>query len=159
MKNLVLSFAIILTTFSISYAQHTDASLISVEKRDQWINKTSQELKNFIPDTILTSITIDRYVWDEGQKISCRVSENGIIRLDDGGWIYITTTSGHQNIEIGDISMAVDHKKNIYKNFGHVCGGIIHFESTQLTELTKTADFFKYFFSDTDSAAWEKVKF
>jgi hypothetical protein len=42
---------------------------------------------------------------------------------------------------------------------GHVCGGIIHFETTQLTKLKETSDFFKFFICDTDSASWEKVEF
>ena len=158
MKPSLLLILIVLTAVSTSVAQHTDTSAISVVKRDQWIHEKTQELRKFRPDTTIATVIFQNQVLEDWHKLSCRVMKSGIIRLDDGSWIYITTTSGHENKEIGDVSMAVDHKKNIYKNFGHVCGGIIHFETTQLSALKKPADFFRYFVSDTDSAAWEKVK-
>ena len=158
MKSFVLSL-LMLVTINLANAQHSDPSQVSAEKQNRWISETTRVLRNFSPDSTIAPVTIDKYVWENGQKISCRVIKSGIIRLENGSWIYITTTSSHENQEIGDVSMAVDDKKNIYKNMGHVCAGIIHFETTQLTELKNTADFFKYFVNDTDDAGWEKVNF
>lgn len=159
MKKLAFSFFLILATISFSFAQHSDVSEVSAMKQDKWIQETIREFNSFSPDSSVTAIIIDQNIWDDGQKLSCRIVKCGILRLDNGGWIYFKTTSSHENKEIGDVSMAVDDKKNIYKNMGHVCGGIIHFETTQLTKLKETSDFFKFFICDTDSASWEKVEF
>lgn len=159
MKKLALSFFLMLATSSFIFAQHSDISEVSVKKQNKWIQVTIRELKKFSPDSTISLVILDEYVWEEGKKLSCRVIKSGILRLENGGWIYFKTTSSHEDKEIGDVSMAIDHKKNIYKNMGHVCGGIIHFETTQLTELRETSDFFQFFVGDTDSAKWEKVKF
>jgi hypothetical protein len=101
---------------------------------------------------------IDFASYEDWQKLSCRVTKQGIIKLSNGIWIFIKTNSSHENEEIGDVSMAIDNKQNVFKNDGHVCGGIIHFQTSLLKELKSTSDFFKYFVSDTDSAAWVKIQ-
>ena len=88
---------------------------------------------------------------------SVRVKKEGWIDLPGENWIYIVTASAHDSPEIGDLSLAIDNHQSIYLNNGHVCGGIINFESRQLRELKTSQDFFRYFVSDTDYEAWERV--
>ena len=158
MKKIFLSL-VCLSIITISIAQHSGESKISEKKRDKWIQKTTQELRKFSPDSLTPKIMIDFASYEDWQKLSCRVMKTGIIKLNNGDWIYIKTSSSHENEEIGDVSMAIDNKKDIYKNEGHVCGGIINFETSLLSELKITSDFFKYFVSDTDSSKWVKTNF
>ena len=157
MKKIFLSL-VCLSIITISIAQHSGESKISEKKRDKWIQQTTQELRKFSPDSLTPKIMIDFASYEDWQKLSCRVTKQGMIKLSNGDWIYIRTNSSHENEEIGDVSIAIDDKKDVFKNDGHVCGGIIHFETSLLKELTSTSDFFKYFVSDTDSAAWVKIQ-
>jgi hypothetical protein len=43
-------------------------------------------------------------------------------------------------------------------NEGHVCGGIIHFETGKIRELKTSREFFKHFVSDTDGAGWKRIR-
>jgi len=52
----------------------------------------------------------------------------------------------------------MDNRKNLYYNEGHVCGGIIHFETTRLKELKTSKEFFTNFVSDTDGMIWKRIK-
>jgi hypothetical protein len=158
MKKIFLSMGICLSIITISVAQHSGESKISVKKRDAWIRETTMELMQFSPDSLTSHIILAYSAYEDWQKLSCRVTKNGIIRLNNGDWIYIRTNSSHENEEIGDISMAIDNNKDVFKNEGHVCGGIINFETNLFSELKTTSDFFKYFVSDTDSATWERIR-
>jgi hypothetical protein len=157
MKKIFLSMVICLSIITISIAQHSGELKISKKKRDKWIKETTRELKEFSPDSLTPSIILSYSAYEDWQKLFCRVTKNGIIKLNSGDWIYIRTNSSHENEEIGDISIAIDSNKDIFKNEGHVCGGIINFETNLFSELKTTSDFFKYFVSDTDSATWEKI--
>ena len=158
LKNIGLLLVMMFPLFTITVAQHSGESKISVKKRDAWIRETTIELRQFSPDSLTPRIMLDFASYENWQKLSCRVTKNGIIKLNNGDWIYIRTNSSHENEEIGDISMAIDNNKDVFKNEGHVCGGIINFETNLFSELKTTSDFFKYFVSDTDSATWEKIR-
>ena len=151
-----LILAIILLNL-VSSAQDSDPSKISAEKRELLIQETARSLKNFSPDStvkVIAQMTTDR---SGGKLIYYKVRNSGIIRLNNGDWIYIMTGSSHDNEEVGDFSLAVDNKKNIYLNEDHVCGGIIRFETDKIPELNKTAEFFKYFVSDYNAMGWRKM--
>ena len=156
-KEIILLCLVLLAAICTSHAQGTLNSKIKLEERDKWIKETSKDLKNFKPDSTIKIIADELIDMVDFKKISFRVINNGIIKLNNGDWIYITTNSSHENEAIGDISLAIDNSKTIFKNEGHVCGGIIHFETSQITELQTSADFFKYFVGDSDSKGWKKL--
>lgn len=157
MKKVVLLLVMMFPIFTVTVAQHSSNSKISVKNRETWIMETTDELRKFSPDSLTPPIILSYSAYEDWQKLFCRVTKNGIIKLNSGDWIYIRTNSSHENEEIGDISIAIDSNKDIFKNEGHVCGGIINFETNLFSELKTTSDFFKYFVSDTDSATWEKI--
>ena len=158
-KQIILSFMLLLVVIFRSNAQESENSNISPEKRNKWIKETAKELKNFKPDTSVKVIL--PYILDAGEtkKLAYKVNKSGIINLNNGDWVYIITHSSHQDEEIGDVSLAVDNKRHIFINEDHVCGGVIRFETDQITELKKSSDFFKYFVSDTASKGWDKFVF
>lgn len=89
----------------------------------EWINATANELLNINPDISYKKAAVKATETDNGVRLSVRImKEGGWINLPKGNWIYIVTTSAHNNPEIGDISLAIDNRKNIYFNAVHVCG-------------------------------------
>jgi hypothetical protein len=68
------------------------------------------------------------------------------------------STSAHQTKDIGDITIALNEKGEVYINQGHICGGIIHFK-THKRGLTKTSSsFLKHYNSDTDDESWMEYR-
>ena len=43
----------------------------------------------------------------------------------------------------------------VFVNAGHVCGGIVHFETKDVILSADADDFFSRFHSDTDDERWE----
>ena len=155
-RQIILSCLFLVAVVFVSNAQETENSKISPEKRDKWAKETAAGLMIFQPDSSVRVISPDILYTGEKNKISYRINKKSLIRLNNGGWIFIVPHSSHDDEEIGDLSLAVDHNKNIYICDAHVCGGIIHFETDQITELKETSEFFKYFISETDSKGWSK---
>lgn len=158
MNKLVTTLAFIFYILSSSLAQHADNSLIIIEKRNDWLKNKKNELLKFQPDNYNNKLMVKEIVIGNTTKLSVRVKQEGLIDLNNGKWIFIVTNSSHNDQEIGDVSLAIDNKKKIYYNPGHICGGIIHFETKKLKKLSTTKEFFDYFICDTEGAAWEKFK-
>ena len=131
----LLFFLTLLAILSQANAQHADNSLINIEKRNEWIQSTSKELKNIKPGDSYKKVDLKITEYNNKVKHSVRILKEGMLDLPNGNWIYITTSSSHNNPEIGDIILAIDNKRRIFYNEGHVCGGIIHFETDQIDEL------------------------
>jgi hypothetical protein len=158
-KQIILSFMLLLVVFFTSSAQEPENTKVSPEKRDKWIKETATEMRNFKPDSSIKVVTPSILDLGDRKKLAYKVNKSGIINLINDDWIYIITHSSHQDEEIGDVSLAVDNKRHIYINEDHVCGGVIRFETDQITELNKSSDFFKYFVSDTALKGWDKFVF
>jgi hypothetical protein len=139
-------------------AQHTDLSRIDPEKRKEWINAICQQLQKIKPETIPGSLPVEQKAFEDYFRLSVRVNKEGLIVLPCKNWIYIISSSAHEDPETGDISLAIDHKKKIFMNEGHVCGGIIHFETDKIRELKTSREFFKHFVSDTDEEGWKRIR-
>jgi hypothetical protein len=158
MLRLVTITFILLAGTTFAFGQHAGESLIVPEKRNGWIQATAKELLNIIPDSTIQQTSVNVIEIENDIRLSIRILEEGWIDLSGGNWIYIITTSSHNNPEIGDVSVAIDNRKNVYYNEGHVCGGIIHFETMQLRKLKTSKEFFASFISDTDSMSWKRLK-
>ena len=155
MRNLFIpALMIFVNMFTVS-GQHADTSQVIPGVREQWLERTRQEMVNFHSDTCRK--TIEPEITDLGEEYySCsyRLQGPGMIRISAEEWIYLVASSAHDNPEVGDITLGMDQKKRFYINEGHVCGGIIHFQSLERIELKTSKQFFKHFVSDTDSAGW-----
>lgn len=70
-----------------------------------------------------------------------------LIKLKNGDWIYIIIVSSWHDDEDGDapeITLAIDNKGNLWRNGGHVCGGI-GFKSENKKAPISAEDFFNRF--------------
>jgi hypothetical protein len=153
----VITF-ILLAGFEFAFAQHTNESLIVPEKRNGWIQAAAKDLMNKTPDSALQKTSVTELGIEDKIRLSVRVQKQAWIDLPGGNWIYIVTNSSHDDPKIGDVSVAIDNRQNLFYNDGHVCGGIIHFETTKLKKLNTGKEFFTNFVSDTDDMMWKKLK-
>lgn len=153
MNKLLATLFVVFLNLVTCYAQHSDNSLIVDEKRNNWLEIQKNELQDFKPVE-----TTNRLEIKKTKKLSVRVKKDGLIELKNRKWIYIITNSSHTDPEIGDISLAIDNRKNVYYNAGHICGGIIHFETKKLTKLNRPKEFFDYFICDIEGSTWQKIK-
>ncbi len=160
-RRLVYCFHLIgvfcLTSLLLS-AQHADPSRVVPEKREAWIQNTIQQLRKIRPDTVSNRIAVEQKSFDDYFRLSVRINKEGLINLPEREWIYIITSSAHDNPETGDISLAIDRHGRLYQNNGHVCGGIITFETDKIKKVKSSRQFFKHFVSDTDGEKWKKIK-
>ena len=139
-------------------SQHTDPTGIVPEKRKARIESMMEELKKFNPEPVPGRVQIERKELPDYFKLSVRINKKGVIALPGKNWIYILTTSAHDDPETGDISLAIDQNHRIFQNEGHVCGGIIHFETGRIRKIKNSRQFFKYFTSDTDGEGWRRIR-
>jgi hypothetical protein len=72
------------------------------------------------------------------------------VTFPNGDNLYFLVHSGHENESIGDLSLAIDQQGRLYKNEGHVCGGLIHFYTTEKGSLETADNFIHNMKSDTD---------
>jgi hypothetical protein len=158
MKRLIAISYFLQAGFMFAFAQHTNESLVVHEKRNEWIQSVANDLMFIIPDSAkqITSVTA-RETEDEFW-LTVRILKETRIDLPGGNWIYIVTNSSHDDPEIGDVSVAIDNTNNLFFNEGHVCGGIIHFETSKLKKLNTSHEFFANFVSDTDSKMWKRIR-
>lgn len=154
-----LTLTIIIAFFcSIVSAQHTDAAKLNPAEQQKWVKKTASEMVQFNPDSSALLIVPHITETDDYYQITYRLDGKGWINFASGEWIYMISSSAHANPEVGDITLAMDNKKNFYTNNSHVCGGIIHFQCLKKFEIKSPADFFKNFEGDTDNIPWAPVK-
>lgn len=133
---------------------HGKQSEVNSKKRDQWIIRTIYQMQSSEDAAILEDLPAQELVHDEFYQISYRLIERGKIKFDDGSHLFIVSTSAHQTKDIGDITIAINEKGEVFINQGHICGGIIHFK-THKKGLPKTsASFLQHFKSDTDDESW-----
>ncbi len=146
---------------SAASAQHTDGSKLNIAEQQKWLEKTASGMAQFIPDSSAGPIIPHITETDDFYQITYRLEGKGWIKLASGKWIYMISSSAHANPEVGDITLAMDNKKNFYTNKSHVCGGLIHYQCLKKIKIKSPADFFKNFEGDTDNIPWEpaNIKF
>lgn len=101
----------------------------ATKEREAAIAKAIDSIRKFKPTEDTPRALKDEFTLKEMNKkvIQYGVMSNsgtGLIEFDNNEWIYIATHSWHLDDKIGDVSVAIDNKGNIYLNEGHVCGGI-----------------------------------
>ena len=154
---LCLTICLFSITTLVAQEKHT-ASQVSAQKRNQWIKEQSAKLKKIKPTTTTEKAALNENEVTDGIRLTVDINDKGYLVTKDSGWIYFITHSAHKNPQVGDITLAIDHNKNIFMNEGHVCGGYISFGAVNFKEVTSVNDFFQYFTSDEKNGGWKKVK-
>jgi hypothetical protein len=138
-------------------AQHSDSSLLIPEKREAWVQSALIQLQYFKADTTIRGLQLEEISFEDYFRLKVRVIGTGLLDLPGKNRIYILTSSSHDLPEVGDISLAMDRHGRIYQNNGHVCGGIITFETEKIKKVKNSREFFRYFVSDTDGEGWKRI--
>jgi hypothetical protein len=137
-------------------------SRINLEKREQWIDGVTQNLAGKKDADNYETIMFQEYKSEENQyyKKYIKLSNDKPYKLvfSDGSFLVFTCHSVYDSPEIGDITIAVNEKNIVYKNEGHICGGMISFVTFQNKEVTTSHDFIRNFKSDTDFKSWIILK-
>jgi hypothetical protein len=138
-------------------AQHSDSSQIVPEKRDSFIQTALVQLQHFTTDTTILQLHLEEVSYEDYFRLKVRIIGAGLLVLPGKNRIYFLTSSSHDNPETGDITLAIDQPGRIYQNNGHVCGGIITFETGEIKKLKNSKQFFRHFVSDTDGEGWRRI--
>lgn len=158
MKKTAFYLVVLLFSINISgLSQHANHSLIDESKRKARIEEVIAELRDYSPDETTESLSFQEKIIENGHKYSVRIIEKGFVRLSNTEWVYFISESSHKNPEVGDITLAIDSHGCVFKNYGHVCGGIVHFESYTSGIPQKSHAFFENYECDTDESKWMKL--
>ncbi|CAN5798282.1 hypothetical protein BH23THE1_BH23THE1_36120 [soil metagenome] len=142
-----------------SHHEINDLHTLSRRARKKWINNKVREMKSATWDKNLEFAEFISISTDDIKLNKVRISACNKLSFDNKDTILICTHSIHENPLIGDVSIALLNRKKVYVNFGHVCGGLIHFESPRIPNPENGAQFFSQYVSDTDELKWEKWRF
>jgi hypothetical protein len=136
------------------YELHGKKAVVDDKKRNEWISKTvdSLMLKN---ESDFPCLVINELVHEDFYQASYRLIKKGMIKFEDGSYVKMVSTSAHATTEIGDITLAVNERGDVYVNQGHICGTIIHFNTHQKGLTRTAATFLRDFSSDTDDEQWQ----
>lgn len=137
----------------MSWAQHTD-NKINKAMQQQWIENTIVELKKSDAFSSFKPIKADIKSFPEYSLVSYRIYGKVRLQCADGEWIYFKSNSSHTNSEVGDVCLAISDKGKVYVNYGHICGGIVHFNDKSNQTPRDANDFFTRFNSDIDNQPW-----
>ncbi|HMR90252.1 MAG TPA: hypothetical protein PKD51_18950 [Saprospiraceae bacterium] len=91
------------------------------------------------------------------QKVSYKIKTCQNLQMINKEIITICVHSAHNDPDVGDVCMGKTSKNIFFVNFGHVCGGLINFESFSLSLPLDSIEFFNNFVSDTDGQGWVRI--
>ncbi len=179
MKNIIFTFILVWSTDIVSFCQVQttivkirrddinnqwlkrfnghDSILIDKLRQYEWIKKQADTLKYVVQTKQKINISEPNIInLDDLKSISYRTMGLTAIRCKNKETVFISSHSSHMDHSIGDITVAIDYRKNIYINKGHICGGIINFKRLKPRIAESAIKFFKEFYSDTDDEKWER---
>jgi len=135
--------------------------------RKEWVKRATAYLSSFKPSRRTPRATVDsvggrdwivaKHYGTADGWIEYDVRKEGLIDLDDGGWVYIITHSSHENITLGDFVLAVDHTGAIYRVDTHPCP-MIFVTPPNGKSFRSAEEFFASPVLDVDPIRWEKIK-
>jgi hypothetical protein len=136
---------------------HVNPSAINPGERENRIASLVENLQSI--EAPHNKLSIDMKITDieDFFQISYRLMGDGYIRFENGDWLFLRSTSSHLNEQVGDITLAIDNRGEIFINEGHVCGGIIHFITHEKKAVKAASDFIQHFMSDTDDQYWSRL--
>jgi hypothetical protein len=136
---------------------HGDAAKVDWKKRQTWLEDKIQELRAIDRETERSLVNLNKIDTDDLYYLGYQVQGKGMITFEDGTWAYIVMNSVHQDEQVGDITIAIDHSGKYYINEGHICGGIINFVCSKRVDMKSASQFFQYFRTDTDKQVWQEI--
>jgi hypothetical protein len=143
---------------SQKYFSSHNKSLVKSSKQKKWIKSAIKSMKSLPFESNIEVCQPHTVDIPDYQKISYRIQDCRKVSFLNGDTVLICLHSVHQDPKVGDVSIAMDSKNNVYVNFGHICGGLINFERMSLVPPQNMADFTENFVSDTDDEKWKKWK-
>jgi hypothetical protein len=100
------------------------------DPRQVWIRDTIAYLKTISPQNALRSaVTVTN---NETGQVSYFIEQEGLIETAGAQWVFVVSHSEHDDDSkypepssgIGDISVLIDHRGQIWTNAAHPCRGI-----------------------------------
>jgi len=146
---------LLMAAFLCTSMQQHESEPLSKRKQKAWIREMKKDLARASVDANLPLIEPAVVNVKDYQSVTYRVQARSKIICTNGDWLVIHPHSSHQADEVGDICLALTDKGKFYVNYGHVCGGIIHFQSLDTIKPASAEDFISRFRSDTDDKAWK----
>jgi hypothetical protein len=141
------------------YAQnHVQNEKIRKEVQDNWIMENKRMMME--KGNKMEWLTIEPQVtaYDTVYRISYRLQGKGMVQFGNGKRIFMVSNSAHDNAAVGDITLAMDEHGKLYKNHGHICGGLVSFIINGKSIRMNPVNFFRYAVSDTDDLPWIKLE-
>jgi hypothetical protein len=158
MKNYLLIFPIFLCILlPRGFSQHGNLNVVIESVQKRWIDHKIKEFRQLDWDQIAPVSLPEEQSFDGFYQLSYRIQGEGIIHFSDGSWVYLISNSIHDNQEIGDITLAIDSDGKAFVNYGHVCGGLIHFITNKEYSFIDTGIFFEHFLGDADYTPWHEI--
>jgi len=149
---------VLLVSSLLLYSQNINGPL-AISHQEQWIDSTINQLQASLP-VFEKAVPLMPLLYDLPDKpaVKYKIRGNGLIRCENGGWIYLLTHSAHEDPVVGDVTIAITGKGEVYINFSHICGASQNFRSSERKLPSSPGDFFNRFVSDIDGMGWEKHK-
>lgn len=136
---------------------HQNPEAVDTTKRNAWINQAIDSLLLHLNTSGLKNAAINQRSRDEQPYLTCRIIDAGYLTLGNDT-CFIFLQSSHQNASIGDVILAISDKGRVYVNDGHVCGGIVHFQSSSLLKPGSFKDFIDRFTPELSTSEWRKLR-
>ncbi len=156
---LLLASVFLFGSWNLLQGQHHSHPRYDAESRMLKKNEIIQSLRSFRPNEQAVVVELTEKEIDQSVKQSVRIIGEGFLQISNTDWIYFISTSSHTDANAGDMTLAIDQSGNVYQNDGHVCGGIVHFQTFERQKPRNSDQFFQLFKSDTDDIGWNKVTF
>jgi hypothetical protein len=137
---------------------NSDNIKINALKKQQWTGEKVSRLMEYKISTNDQPIQVDEINIEDYFQLSYRINGQGLIKFQDGSWVYLISNSNHNNSKVGDLTIAIDDQGNKYTNDGHICGGLVHSASKDKIPVEHADHFLKYFKSDADDQQWKEIK-
>ena len=139
-----------------NYSGHLSTS-IDKKKQDTWINQKKTWMLDSLEVATLEYADPNIIDIPDLQKVSYKIKTCQNLQMINKEIITICVHSAHNDPDVGDVCMGKTSKNIFFVNFGHVCGGLINFESFSLSLPLDSIEFFNNFVSDTDGQGWVRI--
>lgn len=121
------------------------------EAQQEWILRNVEDIKNGVisfeeKDTLPQRIS----KYDGKTSYEFKLNSKGIIRFKNRSWVKMVSHSSHADKKIGDLTLVMTNKGEVFINRGHICGGTIRFYTHFKIRRLTVAKFLKHYLDETD---------
>lgn len=136
---------------------HLSPESIDSTKRIAWIEHSIDSLLRNFSNIDLKKVEIYQRQREEQLYLTCRIINAGYITAGIDT-CYLFLFSSHQNPAVGDVIIAISDKRKVYVNNGHVCGGIVHFQSFKISKPSSFQEFIAHFSPEISPSIWRQYR-